>query len=59
MQITSLPNCRIIDLGYGFTGSAHDASTWEQTRTFQDHLQLFSEEEFIWSDSAYPVSHLL
>ncbi|KAF9562393.1 hypothetical protein CPC08DRAFT_634216 [Agrocybe pediades] len=55
-QIISLPNLRIIDFGYGFTGSTHDATAWEQTKIFKQHEDIFREGEFVWADSAYPVS---
>jgi hypothetical protein len=57
-QIISLPNLRIIDYGFGYTGSAHDSTTWEDTWIFQNHETVFEENEFIWGDSAYPASHL-
>lgn len=50
-----MPNLQIIDVGYGFTGSTHDASAWEKTRLFKEHTTLLSEGEFVWGDSAYPV----
>ncbi|KAF5356673.1 hypothetical protein D9758_013757 [Tetrapyrgos nigripes] len=31
----SLPNLRIIDVGYGYTGSTHDATAWEKTQLKQ------------------------
>ena len=57
-QIVSLPNLRIIDYGYGFTGSTHDSTAWEKTRIYEEHLNVFEGDEFIWGDSAYPVSGL-
>jgi hypothetical protein len=57
-QIVSLPNLRIIDFGYGFTGSTHDATAWEHTRIAREHENLLLEKEFVWADSAYPVSVL-
>ncbi|KDQ21342.1 hypothetical protein BOTBODRAFT_123031, partial [Botryobasidium botryosum FD-172 SS1] len=30
-QIVSMPNLRIVDFGFGHTGSAHDATAWEDT----------------------------
>ncbi|KAI0339356.1 hypothetical protein BDW22DRAFT_1455884, partial [Trametopsis cervina] len=55
VQIVSLPNLRIVDFAYGHTGSTHDATAWEQTRTAQNHADLLDENEFVWADSAYPV----
>lgn len=55
IQIVSLPNLRIIDYGYGFTGSTHDSTAWEETRIFLEHVEIFDEGEFIWGDSAYPI----
>ncbi|KJA17757.1 hypothetical protein HYPSUDRAFT_146140 [Hypholoma sublateritium FD-334 SS-4] len=56
-QIVSLPNLRIIDFTFGHTGSTHDASAWEATHLVQDHDSLMEENEWIWADSAYPVSN--
>jgi hypothetical protein len=55
-QIISTPDLQIVDFGYGFTGSTHDATAWEHTHMFQAHNELLSEGEFVWADSAYPVS---
>lgn len=55
IQVVSLPNLRIIDFGYGFTGSTHDSMAWEGTRIAQEAEDVFEGEEFIWADSAYPV----
>ena len=55
IQIVSLPNLCIIDYGYGFTGSTHDSTAWEETHTFLEHIEIFDKGEFIWGDSAYPV----
>ena len=54
-QIVSLPNLWIIDFGYGYTGSTHDATAWEGTRLFQEHGTLLDDKEWVWADSAYPV----
>ncbi|KAJ8502842.1 hypothetical protein ONZ45_g11386 [Pleurotus djamor] len=54
--IVSLPNLRIIDFGYGYTGSTHDSTAWEGTALAsnpQDHL---APAEWVWADSAYPIS---
>jgi len=55
VQIISLPNLRIINVGYGFTGSTHGATAWEKTHVHANHEAIFTEKEFIWADSAYPV----
>lgn len=55
-KIVSLPNLQIIDFSYGYTGSTHDATAWEQTRLAQEHETLLQEGEWVWADSAYPVS---
>lgn len=55
LQVISLPNLRIIDFGYGFTGSTHDSTAWEETRMVKEREIWMKEGEFIWADSAYPV----
>lgn len=55
VQIVSLPNLQIIDFGYGYTGSTHDATAWEATRMAKEHSTLLEHGEWIWADSAYPV----
>ncbi|EJF65499.1 hypothetical protein DICSQDRAFT_50638, partial [Dichomitus squalens LYAD-421 SS1] len=55
VQIVSMPNLRIIDVSYGFTGSTHDSTAWEATRLAQDHEEILTGTEFVWGDSAYPV----
>jgi len=54
--VVSLPNLQIIDFSYGHTGSAHDASAWESTRLALEREDLMEENEWVWADSAYPVS---
>jgi hypothetical protein len=54
-KIVSLPNLRIIDYAYGFTGSTHDATAWKKTRMAQERQFLLEPGEWIWADSAYPV----
>jgi hypothetical protein len=54
-QLISTPNCDIIDYVVGLPGSQHDASAWQETRTYQQHEVLFEENEWIWADSAYPL----
>ncbi|KAF5359914.1 hypothetical protein D9758_013965 [Tetrapyrgos nigripes] len=55
-QIVSLPNLCIIDVGYGYTGSTHDATAWEKTQLKQAIDILLRDGEWIWADSAYPIS---
>ena len=54
-QIVSLPNLRIVDFGYGHTGSAHDATAWDETHLAREHATILEGDEFVWADSAYPV----
>lgn len=49
-QVVSLPNLRIIDFGYGFTGSTHDSTAWEGTRLAKEREVLLNDDEFIWAD---------
>ncbi|KAI0037781.1 hypothetical protein FA95DRAFT_1472201, partial [Auriscalpium vulgare] len=56
IQIISLPNLRIVDFGYGFTGAMHDATAWMETRLPHEHATLLAVGEFVWADSAYPIS---
>ncbi|KAF5359926.1 hypothetical protein D9758_013985 [Tetrapyrgos nigripes] len=58
-QIISLPNLCIINVGYGYTGSTHDATAWEMTRIKQLIATLIRCGEWVWADSAYPVHPLL
>jgi hypothetical protein len=55
IKLVSTPNCDIIDYSVGLPGSQHDASAWEETRTYQQHEQLLTEDEWVWADSAYPL----
>jgi hypothetical protein len=54
-QVINLPNLFIIDIGYGYVGSTHDATAWTGTRVYRELETLLSEGEFVWADSAYPV----
>lgn len=54
--MVSLPNLRIVDFSYGHTGSTHDSTAWEGTHVAQDHESILEDGEWIWADSAYPVS---
>ncbi|KAF7370022.1 DDE Tnp4 domain-containing protein [Mycena sanguinolenta] len=55
IQVVSLPNLRIIDFGYGYTGSTHDSAAFQGTRIAQEHETLLEDDEFIWADSAYTL----
>ncbi|KDR81304.1 hypothetical protein GALMADRAFT_60427 [Galerina marginata CBS 339.88] len=55
VQLVSMPNCDIVDYSVGLPGSQHDASAWEETRTYQQHEQLLANDEWVWADSAYPL----
>jgi hypothetical protein len=55
-KIVSLPNLQIIDFSYGHTGSTHDSTAWESTQMAQKHEELLEKDEWIWADSAYPVT---
>jgi hypothetical protein len=57
-KIVSLPNLHIIDFGYGYTGSTHDATAWEGTKLAQGPEKLLGKGEWVWADSAYPVTQL-
>lgn len=57
-QVVSLPNLRIIDVGFGHVGSTHDATAWEGTRIAQEPEVYLGEREWVWADSAYPVRML-
>lgn len=59
VQIVSLPNLRIVDFSYGHTGSAHDSTAWDETRLAREHDTILDEGEFVWADSAYPVSLII
>ena len=52
----SLPNLQIVDVSYGHTGSAHDSTAWVETHLAREHDTILEENEFVWADSAYPVS---
>ncbi|KAF9439853.1 hypothetical protein P691DRAFT_795112 [Macrolepiota fuliginosa MF-IS2] len=58
--VVSLPNLQIINFSYGYTGSTHDSTAWEQTMIAQDYGKYLEDGEWIWADSAYPVcSHFM
>ncbi len=52
----STPDCTIIDYSVGLPGSAHDASAWKETRLAQQHDHLLQPGEWVWADTAYPLS---
>ncbi|KAF7323210.1 DDE Tnp4 domain-containing protein [Mycena chlorophos] len=59
IPVINLPNLQIIDFGYGHVGSAHDAVAWRTTYVAQEHGTIFKPGEWIWGDSAYPISSWL
>ncbi|KAF7304051.1 DDE Tnp4 domain-containing protein [Mycena indigotica] len=59
LQVVNLPNLQIIDIGYGYVGSTHDATAWTGTRVYQELTTLLLSGEFIWGDAAYPISRWL
>ncbi|EGN93969.1 hypothetical protein SERLA73DRAFT_156087 [Serpula lacrymans var. lacrymans S7.3] len=55
--ITTLPhNLKIVDYGLGHTGSIHDLSAFRDTTIYQTPEKFFTAGEWLWGDSAYPVS---
>ncbi|KAF8839689.1 hypothetical protein BDN67DRAFT_990751 [Paxillus ammoniavirescens] len=55
LQIGNLPsNLWIVDYAHGLTGSAHDASAFEQTAAVRHTDWFFQGDEFAWVNSAYP-----
>ncbi|KAF9515965.1 hypothetical protein BS47DRAFT_1262210, partial [Hydnum rufescens UP504] len=54
--LISLPNLRIIDYVVGHTGSTHDSTCFQDSCISKEHESLFSPGEWIWADSAYPVT---
>ncbi|EGO30651.1 hypothetical protein SERLADRAFT_345039 [Serpula lacrymans var. lacrymans S7.9] len=56
-QAIILPhNLKIIDYGLGHIGSTHDSSAFQDTLTSQKHKDFLNEDEWIWADSAYPIT---
>lgn len=55
-QVVNLPDLTIVDFSYGHVGSTHDATAWRDTRLMNEQETLMEAGEFIWADSAYPVS---
>ena len=54
--VVLLPNLKIVDFSYSHTGSAHDSTAWVETHLAREHDTILEENEFVWADSAYPVS---
>lgn len=54
-QIVNTPNHQIIDYAIGFNKSRHDTHCFSFTRLAQNHDQLLSEREWVWSDVGYPL----
>jgi hypothetical protein len=49
-------NLLIVDYGLGHPGSAHDSYAFQGTQVHQQHDTLLADNEWIWGDSAYPLS---
>lgn len=45
----------MIDYGVGLPGSQHDAIAWSRTHLPAEWEQLLGENDFVWTDSAYPL----
>jgi hypothetical protein len=56
VQIVNTPDLRIRDYAIGLPGSQHDSTAWKDTRVYSAHATLLREGDFIWGDSAYPIS---
>ncbi|EIN09279.1 hypothetical protein PUNSTDRAFT_134436 [Punctularia strigosozonata HHB-11173 SS5] len=54
--VVSTPDLQIIDYGFGYTGSTHDSTAWEKTCIYKEHSTLLEDNEWVWADSAYPIS---
>nr|GAT45093.1 predicted protein [Mycena chlorophos] len=55
LQVINLPNLRIIDIGFGYVGSTHDATAWTGTRIYKKRQDLLAPGEWVWADAAYPI----
>jgi DDE superfamily endonuclease len=49
-------NLSIIDYSIGHTGSVHDSHAFQSTRVSREHETILEKDEWIWADSAYPVT---
>ncbi|KAF8833818.1 hypothetical protein BDN67DRAFT_916207, partial [Paxillus ammoniavirescens] len=49
-------NLLIVDYSMGNPGSAHDAHAFRSTRIYEEHDTLLAQDEWIWGDSAYPLT---
>ncbi|KIK92197.1 hypothetical protein PAXRUDRAFT_794050 [Paxillus rubicundulus Ve08.2h10] len=57
LQIGNLPsNLQIVDYAHSLTGFVHDASAFEHTAAVRHTDWFFQGDEFVWVDSAYPVT---
>lgn len=54
--INLVHNVRIVDYALGHTGSAHNSAAFASTRYYEEHDTLLEPGEWIWADSAYPVT---
>lgn len=52
-QVVSMPNLQIVDFGFGFTGSTHDATAWLETGLAKEHKTILEPGKFVWGDSTY------
>lgn len=56
----TLPDLTIIDYVVGHTGSTHDNWAFQDSLAVLNSRNLFTEEEFMWGDSAYALtSHVI
>jgi len=51
-----LHSLRIVDYGLGHPGSSHDSYAFKETQIYQQHDTYLADNEWIWVDSAYPLS---
>ncbi|VDC04986.1 unnamed protein product [Peniophora sp. CBMAI 1063] len=56
VEIVSLPDLRIIDFSVGRPGSTHNSTGWRDTWVYQRREGLLRSDEWIWGDSAYPLT---
>ncbi|KAF8237945.1 hypothetical protein L208DRAFT_1025727, partial [Tricholoma matsutake] len=53
--LITLPNLCIVDYVIGHCGSAHDSTTFQDSRTVIECQRLIGPGEWIWADSADPI----
>lgn len=49
-------NLLIVDYGLSHPGSSHDSYAFKETGIYQQHHTYLADNEWIWGDSAYPLS---